>query len=414
METERYTENIPLNMHQIPGSTAEITDMYEMYKKSENEELDKIKETAKKLKKPFVRKINSIINFFKSRLDRFGAEIEADLVIDIIHILPRRQKFKFIKIGMKVKDIVIQESSFLMIRVLPQEDQIKLMEIGLKSDNILIQFRSAERIKFLENEHSKRELYQQLRELIKLNLDKSKYPLSYVKMIILLPEEDQIELIKIGLKSDNPLIREKCEALVLFKISEEKKDELLPLLKEGYSERAKETPLYRKIKKDSNGRYLLSKQSFEKDGSDTTLLGSGLENKIIIRHITPESFLAWKKAFDNYNMWKNEGFDYVPVEPIVKFRLNKEVDNTVDVFSGVLDCSFFDFLEKGISPQFLSDLEKEKEKIKDVLNKNKIIHGHTHDHNFCLKFFRDSSGNIDFSKKPRIYIIDFDRAYIEE
>ena len=32
------------------------------------------------------------------------------------------------------------------------------------------------------------------------------------------------------------------------------------------------------------------------------------------------------------------------------------------------------------------------------------------DANFCLRFFRDENGKVDFDKIPRLYLIDFDQA----
>jgi hypothetical protein len=44
------------------------------------------------------------------------------------------------------------------------------------------------------------------------------------------------------------------------------------------------------------------------------------------------------------------------------------------------------------------------------LEKENVIHGHCHDKNFVLRFFRNQDGFVDLNKTPRIYLIDFDQV----
>jgi hypothetical protein len=149
------------------------------------------------------------------------------------------------------------------------------------------------------------------------------------------------------------------------------------------------------------------RKGFKKTGSETTLIGGALKDKLIIRHINPKSFLAWQKIYENHLVWKSNDFDYVPIEPIQSYKLNKE--GLVDVFSGVLDLSLAKWLEisRGM---FMDELQEQKDKILSVLDSQDINHGHTHDDNFVLRFFRDKDGNPDITKTPRLYVIDFDMA----
>ncbi len=41
-------------------------------------------------------------------------------------------------------------------------------------------------------------------------------------------------------------------------------------------------------------------------------------------------------------------------------------------------------------------------------------HGHMHDGNFCLRFYRNEKGEPDFTRLPRLYLIDFDLAISPE
>ncbi|MDQ5957303.1 MAG: hypothetical protein QG614_278 [Patescibacteria group bacterium] len=144
-----------------------------------------------------------------------------------------------------------------------------------------------------------------------------------------------------------------------------------------------------------------------KNGSETILLdripGFGesyeqsFKTKIIMRRIKLDSFLAWKKAFDSYDLWKSLGYDYVPVEPILYFTLNDD-DLTVNVYTAVLDMT-------------VSDLELEQDPNLSLgLAKLNLDHGHFHAGNTCTYFERDENGNLITNRPPRQYIIDFDRA----
>jgi len=149
-----------------------------------------------------------------------------------------------------------------------------------------------------------------------------------------------------------------------------------------------------------------SRKEFFKTGSRTTLIGGTLKNKVIVRHIFPEHFLAWKNLYEDYSFWQKNGFDYVPVEPIVSYHLEK--DGNVAVFSGVLDLNLEEWQQMTLL--FTSELETQRNKILTALNKKGIQHGHAHDANFCLRFWRDERGRPDMTKTPRLYLIDFDQA----
>ncbi len=149
-----------------------------------------------------------------------------------------------------------------------------------------------------------------------------------------------------------------------------------------------------------------TRTNFKKSGSTTTLLGGKLKQKIILRTISPQAFTAWQALFENTKYWTDAGFDYVPIEPIQSFRLNQ--NNLVDVYSGVLDLSLYDWQRR--TKRFSDELEQMKGKIEDALKAQNIAHMHAHYGNYCLRFYRDASGNPDFSKTPRLYLIDFDEA----
>jgi hypothetical protein len=190
--------------------------------------------------------------------------------------------------------------------------------------------------------------------------------------------------------------------MILYAPENEKTD-LFKLAKEKLKDYIVEGPLY-KDKNINDVRF--SRSEFEKTGSKIILIGGELKDKTIIRHITPEAFAAWQKLYEDWKTWGAAGFDYVPIEPIQSFKLGK--DGLVSVYSGVLDLSLSSW--GGMNGKFMPELRKDKEKIIKTLDNKNIEHGHMHDNNFCLRFFRDKNGKVDFDKKPRIYLIDFDQA----
>jgi hypothetical protein len=192
-------------------------------------------------------------------------------------------------------------------------------------------------------------------------------------------------------------------------VPEEEKNSLAELIIEkGLGQELIKPALYEEKEPDNQH---FSRQKFDKTGSETVLLGGELKDKTIIRTLKPKTFIAWQKLFEDSKLWENAGFDYVPIEPISSFKLNK--NGLVDVYSGVLDLSLQSWTSRGIGT-FNSALQEQQKKILKVLDGLNIKHGHPHDNNFCLRFFRGENGEPDFTKTPRLYLIDFDQAVSPE
>lgn len=192
---------------------------------------------------------------------------------------------------------------------------------------------------------------------------------------------------------------------MIWSATEDAKQELFELaVQNGVGDDLIKPKLYKQKKYESNGKLL--RQRFEKSGSKTTLLYGTLKNKVIVRHLLPEAFLSWQKAFESFEEWKKAGFDYVPIEPIHSFRLRKS--GLVDVYSGVLDLNLEDWV--GVSNWHLPNLSYQLKRIDKVVQDLRIHHGHPQDSNLCLRFFRDNEGNADLKRAPHLYLIDFDQA----
>src|SRR3989344_3948007 len=213
-------------------------------------------------------------------------------------------------------------------------------------------------------------------------------------------EEKRVELISEVL--NRPAVEvQKAAAEMIWTAPKDKQAGLFEQALNKLADKLIEPSLYDEGKWDR-----LSRKPFAKTGSEITLIGGGLKDKVIVRHLDPDAFLSWKSLYENYKLWQRNGFDYVPVEPIVSYRLEK--NGQVAVFSGVLDLSMAQW-EK-MSQQFKRELRETKNEIEAVLAKQNIRHGHSHRGNFCLRFWRDEKGHPDMNRTPHLYLIDFDQA----
>jgi hypothetical protein len=226
-------------------------------------------------------------------------------------------------------------------------------------------------------------------------------------MIWRAPKEDRIALIQKALEIDNIEVQ-KIATIMIWSIPEKGKKTLIKKLNKELSNFLIESPLY----DESNlSNKIFGREKFDKTGSETTLIGGPLKGKTIVRHILPESFLAWKQTYEDCSTWQEAGFDYVPIEPIQSYFLNKK-KGMVSVFSGVMDLNFQSWM--GITLLFKEELSRQQDKIVKVLESQNINHGHLcHNRNFVLCFYRDKDGAVNFDKVPRIYAIDFDQAVSE-
>jgi hypothetical protein len=217
-----------------------------------------------------------------------------------------------------------------------------------------------------------------------------------------IPIDGRVLFIREGLESGNPNVQ-RAFIKMIRSVPPQERTDLLAFARSRLGDLLIESPLYQG--NDEAGEF--HRRPFSKTGSESTLLGGPLKDKLIIRHIKPSAFLVWQELYENAVLWKKAGFDYVPIEPIQSYRLNQK-KGLVEVASGVLDLSLVDW--NRLSDQFHHELIEDRDRIINVLQQEGIKHGHSHDANFCLRFFRGADEHVNFDKKPRIYLIDFDQA----
>ena len=154
------------------------------------------------------------------------------------------------------------------------------------------------------------------------------------------------------------------------------------------------------------------KSDFEKTGGEIKLFGKTLFNKIIQHTLPTTSLMAWRKAYESPGMWKQAGFDYVPIEPIVSFRNKDKKYSRVN--SAVLGITLWEY-ERIFGEN--KSLNQQVDLMEQILNRLRVKYNykvpqHWHKHNFVLQFERDERGEVDLSREPRIYLIDWDYAVL--
>jgi len=220
--------------------------------------------------------------------------------------------------------------------------------------------------------------------------------------------ESRSALIEEALSVDDIDVQQTA-ARMIYSVTRADQDRLHILARTKLGDRIVEPALY--LRSRPSNLPGVRRGEFEKTDSRTTLLGGELVGKAIVRHIDIESFRSWQKIFESWRIWKNNGFDYVPVEPILSVRLSRD-SGEVAVSAGVLDLSLEDW--RAMGGAYITELETERDKIIEISYEQiGVSHGHANNNdNFSLRFYRDVTGHIDFTRKPRIYVIDLDRARI--
>jgi hypothetical protein len=379
----------------------------------ENQNIEVQKEAAENIwlaseKEDLIPLRNILLAKIKQGLENPNIE-KQKISVDMIRWAPEEAMAPLIKLCLNNSNIEVQRASTSVINSAPEEERAPLRNLvlakikqALEGPNIK-EWKVSTGMIWAAPKEERAPLRNLVLAKIKQGLENSNIEIqkASVEMIWAAPKEEIVSLIKQGL--ENPNIEVQKASIEMIWAAEEKTELLNLIIGKGLGEELIKPPLY---KNNNINKETFSRQKFNKTGSETTLIGGELKDKAIIRHIEPNAFLSWQKLYEDYTTWKNAGFDYVPIEPIQSYKLNK--NGLVDVFSGVLDLSLRDWSDKTIT--FANQLEEQKKKIINVLDQLEIRHGHMHDGNFCLRFFRDENGRVDFKRVPRLYLIDFDQA----
>jgi hypothetical protein len=329
-----------------------------------------------------------------------------DVVLKNFYTCPREQQNNLVLLGTHSQFPDIHKESIEKIYLLDKKQRIEVYTYGVTQENLQIVGQTLEKSSFIPPETVVNTFKSGL------NNPDSNIRFTYFKNISRIPKTSIPEFIHIGINSPYPDVKAKLLQLVSLVSDNEKSDFINLIINSKLGNYLIEPQLYRDY---SVSESKPERKNFTKTGSKLILVGGSMKEKTIIkREIPPESFLSWQKIYEDYQLWRDNGFDYVPIEPIISYRFNK-ANQTVDVISGVLDINLYDWRQ--ISPTlFTPKLLERRKQIINILEKAGISHsedkfnGHDHQRNFCLRFFRNQNGQPDFTKEPRIYLIDFDQA----
>lgn len=152
---------------------------------------------------------------------------------------------------------------------------------------------------------------------------------------------------------------------------------------------------------------------FGKTGSSTYILPK--QHCASMRVVSANSAKVWAEAFYDWAAWHRAGFSYVPVEPIEDIDFYHQrwsggvvVEVSAVVTSNLAGRSLADW--KRFRQDFMDELTTQRKKIVATLERMGIEHGHLHDGNFVVVPYKTSNGQVDYSRCPRLYVIDFDQA----
>ena len=155
---------------------------------------------------------------------------------------------------------------------------------------------------------------------------------------------------------------------------------------------------------------------FDKTGTETFILP--VAEDASVRIIPKQAAANWFKAFSDWPIWYEKGFNYVPVEDMlgVTDRLaNPELDPSSQIAvttSNLHGLNLWDYVfASGEGQEHIGELYAMRDLIKQTLAEMGIRHGHDHDKNFVVVPYTTDDGRADLSRTPRLYIIDFDMAH---
>lgn len=144
----------------------------------------------------------------------------------------------------------------------------------------------------------------------------------------------------------------------------------------------------------------------DKPERNTILLGGKLRGKVVIKIMRKHNLDAWKLAIEKG----------IPVEPIQRdkfgnFRITLRRNGNFLVVPSVLHgMTVRAFLsDEKRRKKFEQTITEQMHSIERSLKKGKIVHGHIHDQNFIVVWVRKKN-----KKFPKVYLVDFDKAYVSK
>lgn len=330
-----------------------------------------------------------------------------------IRYAPIEMQAHFLRVALESQDHLVRDAAVAQIQYLPEHDRAPLLQKALRDQSPSVRktaichidsLPDAERTPLVLSALSDRS-----REVINV----------MIEHLDCVPPAEWQTVIEFGLESRVPDVVAAVSARLSYIPNDEatKIRAKYPRYFHDLHTVASRTALY-----SDPGTERFLRKDFDKTGSDLTLLDrpspqqeeASLRGKAVIRTIPLTSYFQWRKAYEAADVWKAHGFDYVPIEPILRVAPKPTPRNAeIDVAAGVISGPNVGVWEEE-GGTCMAKIYDSIERIHAALEELGIDHRHPHLGNFVLLFDRDSSGVPILTTPPRVYLIDFDQAKMKE
>ena len=373
------------------------------------------------------------------------------LGIMMISEAPENMRAQLIRKSLDLDDSKSREVAFNQVPSVPSQEKKGLVKQGLADAHGFLSLRAVE-LSLLLSPEEQASLQGEIEKVILLRLQDTSSTIYHraLNSIGRLPESKLLEVMRQQLEDEDPDVRIRVLELFYHLPSEQQKplaSRMLSALEDGMREQedqdvpTKASKLLSLFSEEERSRLLhlnpvflkklqdlatgsplykgypepFFRKTFRKTGSGTTLFDRvpgqpdhTFRERLIERHIEVLPYEAWRKIYEAASFWKEHGFDYVPVEPIVQASFDASTLR-MDVFTRVLKGPSFGKWESQ-TDLYEDEINNQIEVIKSALKEFDLEHGHLHHGNFVLLFERDVKGEVVLEKLPRVYVIDFDQA----
>lgn len=354
--------------------------------------------------------------FIKKALSDPASPVQS-AAINQLETLEERERLDIFSIGMSSKDPYVRRDTLEQVSLLPDDNmRVVIIEFACEDSDETVRTAALDHVGTLPIEKRKHIIEQGLQS------KNENVRAHAVAQVGTLNRDEWLQIVERGLTDRTKFVRntakrmlktlsaDECDVLVSKKLidtktleSRDDRDELRKFVDSS--------DLYGK----DTAPFI--KKAFTKTGSEITLIdqvpfldGVSLKERVIVRKINVLATKVWQTAYQAVDAWQVSGFDYIPIEPIVKLSPPKDESVYIDVYARVVPGpNAQDWKNK--TELFAEQIQEQVQTILATLTSLDIEHGHPHLRNFVLHFYRDINGNVDLSQVPRVYLIDFDMAH---
>ena len=324
-----------------------------------------------------------------------------------IQYAPAEVRSAFLLALLSNRDSYLRDQAVKLICHAPDSERADLLQQAFKDRNVSVRITTVNQLKFIPESARTPFIIQALADPDLAVVD------AMIDVDDCVPLADWQAVIASAMQSSRDVVI-RFAASHLCYIPDEEAEKIRARYPEHFTDLialAARSPLY-----EEAGTDRFTRQPFVKTGSSLTLLDrppratdeQSLREKAVIRTIPLTTYFPWRRAFEAADVWKAHGFDYVPIEPILRVS-SKHHAMDIDVATGVINGPNAKTWQDSAGT-CMGEIIETIDKIDKVLEELGIEHKHSHYGNFVLLFNRDEDGSPILTTPPRVYLIDFDQA----